>query len=615
MAWHLFLFLAAVLLGQRVWAQCLSRSGTSVVGQLVATGGYALDDEGETPDLAFVGFSFPLGRASYSHFTVNANGELYLTDGTGTVGRASFGISSLAELRGVVGGSPRIAAMGGDNEGVLGLLSWDILVDTSIANEVAVTWLGMRTYGGASEFAMQVRLHASGEIEFSYDGDFAAQDFADYVGVSAGDGVGTGLESSSDLDAGGDTGAGALVFQNDWPPFDLDQKTVRLSPNPNGGFRFDVVCAFGNPPAAHRSLGSGCYDLSTYASVYQRFGNSAAAEVALEGTALRFVPDGLSGLVLLPSQATLRGTQLAVPLALGDDEVALVRPSIAFRHLGLRPYAELFVSSNGFVAVGAVTGAFQGTSIAGFRRAPTPMFVAYGEDLDPSLPGPGSFYVEEHNAVLYITVDRVQHVAGRGTQTHQYQFDLLTGEVVIVYGDVGHLDQDEVLVGYAPGGLVVDMGGIDLAADLPFAVSVDWLFGPLTLSASPSPRSTPVMGTTVHYAIENVPQHGGIGSGPFVGLLAISSALRSPALDLRAIGAPGCAVHLATLDQLRADAMQFSAARQFVPVAIPAGVPPGVRFYAQALALVAPGSLPNGRNGLGLLTSNAIESVVSRHDD
>ena len=44
---------------------------------------------------------------------------------------------------------------------------------------------------------------------------------------------------------------------------------------------------------------------------------------------------------------------------------------------------------------------------------------------------------------------------------------------------------------------------------------------------------------------------------------------------------------------------------------MPAGVPSGVVIYAQAAALVVPGSLPNGLNTAGLVTSNGLRTYVS----
>ena len=43
---------------------------------------------------------------------------------------------------------------------------------------------------------------------------------------------------------------------------------------------------------------------------------------------------------------------------------------------------------------------------------------------------------------------------------------------------------------------------------------------------------------------------------------------------------------------------------------VPAGVPPGIAFHAQAAALIPPNSLPNGQNPLGIVLSNAIRSIV-----
>lgn len=43
---------------------------------------------------------------------------------------------------------------------------------------------------------------------------------------------------------------------------------------------------------------------------------------------------------------------------------------------------------------------------------------------------------------------------------------------------------------------------------------------------------------------------------------------------------------------------------------IPACVPSGFVLYAQSVALVIPGSLPNGQNSFGLTTSNGLRSTI-----
>ena len=59
------------------------------------------------------------------------------------------------------------------------------------------------------------------------------------------------------------------------------------------------------------------------------------------------------------------------------------------------------------------------------------------------------------------------------------------------------------------------------------------------------------------------------------------------------------------LGQTGAQGIQGPTGPQSVALAVPPGVPPNTRLFAQA-AVLAPGA-----NSLGLLTSNGIESTIS----
>ena len=66
----LLAFLMTATLMATLAAQCNPVAGYSIVPLLAPTTALAIDDEGRSADLALLGFTFPIGGSSYSHFVV-----------------------------------------------------------------------------------------------------------------------------------------------------------------------------------------------------------------------------------------------------------------------------------------------------------------------------------------------------------------------------------------------------------------------------------------------------------------------------------------------------------------------------------------------------------------
>tara|TARA_R110002096_G_scaffold183133_10_gene361060 strand:- start:6012 stop:7844 length:1833 start_codon:yes stop_codon:yes gene_type:complete len=588
-------------------AQCLSVSGNSITATMAPTGFWTVDDEGRSPDIAFNGFTFPLGGTNWTHFVVESNGEVYLTNGSGPVSPATFGITNLATLRGGAGGSPRLAAFGGDFEGVSGLVGWDILVDDTVANQVKVTWTGLRLFNGSENFSMSLTLLAGGLVQFDYaDGDFGSAAFNVIAGLSAGNDVGTGAEPPLDLNGGGDSGAVELFHEINWAPWDLDNQSILLLPNGNGGYAAVISCG----EAGHESFGEGCYNIGTE-SFYQHFTDAAVAATALTGNALQLSPSsngyvatwlaGGSALYVAPSAAA---TQLQV---LNDDEVTFT-PSAGFPTPN-GTVTDLTVTGNGVIAFGMGP-----TEPSAENWIPTPAGMlagshggiycwhAYNEEEG------GDVWAEEVGGITYVTFLDVENfpLGVVNPSTFQVQFDQASGQISIVWVDIdndnvpifGIYPQDH-LIGFTPPGPSIDPGSVDLAAQLVVVTFPDT--NAISISASPLPISTATTGTTVTYAIDNAPEVAA-NSGTAIGLVAFSLNGGLPGVDLGFLGAPGCSAYVGGLDLTLAFVGPIG--QQTVPLTIPPGVPGGVLLYAQAAAL------SNGINVFGLATSNGIESTI-----
>jgi hypothetical protein len=588
--------------------QCLQVAGTSIVPLMAATSALPVDDESRSIDMAFVGFTFPIGGSNYTHFVVGSNGEVYLTDGTGVVDPAQFGVSTLAEMRGVAGASPRVMAVSGDLVASLGAPTWDILVDASQFGQVQITWLSVRTWFSWPTFSMAVTLFLSGDVRLDYgDGDFSRVAWGYHAGVSAGNAVGTGLEVSSDFSSNADSGALPLLFEEGWQPFDLRDRSVLLTPNGNGGYSSSVTCGL----AYHESYGEGCYGVG-HESFYQQFTDAAVAASTLTGNAMVMTPTtGGYGAVWLPNAAVslyMPPTTAAVAMPVGNDGQVTQALSVPFP-LPSAVVNELTVHGNGIIGFGP--GPI-GPSSQNWLPQPERMMAgehggiycwhAYNADEG------GEVWFEEFAGVSCVTFLDVENfpLTFVNPSTFQIQFHHAAGAIIFVFVDI---DSDNTMIytiypqdhiiGYTPPGESVDPGGVDFMTPLPVFTMPD--VKALKLSAAPDPISSPTAGSTVVYtvdhALELMP-----GTGMAVGVVAFSL-VSVPSSGLAIIGAPDCAAYVGLFGLTLSFVGTLGA--QHVPLVLPPGLPPGTVMYAQAA------SLSLGVNAANLITSNAVESVIS----
>lgn len=579
-------------------AQCFVATGNAQT-LIAQSPTYPANDEGMTAELP-LGFTFPMAGAlvAITHCVIDSNGEVYLTDGQGVVNPSNFGTSALATLRGGVGGSARVMAIGGDNVGPHA--SSQVLVDSSVAGEYKVTWVDWSRFGANQDWDCSVTLFASGNIRFDYSQGFTGFNIWDYVGVSTGDDVGHQFVAPSDLVAGGDSGALGLIYENTWSPFDLEHSSITFVPNGMGGYSFSRTCF--QVPANHVRYGTGCYDVPRQC-IYEWFATPAAAAMALQGQALTFTPSGDGYAVANGGASYVAPSASASNLMLGDEGEASVTPSVPFPH-GAGLVSTMSVCSNGFVNMGPTGGNTVLAHGSPFDLVYSPVAsFRSNADFDPS--ANGAVLVEEMGAVLFVTWRDVFRFGGAVPERLQMQFDLITGRVAMVWDQLTTAAGGPMVVGYAPGPSL-DPGATDLSVTLPVTTAADRLA--LQLTASPPPVSTSTAGSPVVYQIDNIPD-ANANSGVFFGLTLLSLLPMVPASDLTAFGMPGCQLHVATMDVT----LSFSgnSPSQTTVLPLPPAVPQGVQLFAQAVAFVFPNSLPNGQNAFGAVTSNGVRSLIN----
>lgn len=255
-----------------VHAQCAAGEVANLVPWSGTTGyqsTFHLDDESLTsPPIALsTPFSMPSVIGTLDQLWICANGELYLTDSAQNLAQpvspADFGIDSLNEMRGVgAGASARIAVLGRDHQAsVVAGAHWNITIDSSVAEELVVTWHDLARYANMTDrFSFRARLLlATGVVEMSYGSTVPAS--VRFVGISIGSGVGAGSSPSSDLSAGANSGSLGLLYQNFTTPaaWDLSGKTVTFSPNGAGGYVVSPPIPYDAPICADAfAYGGGC---------------------------------------------------------------------------------------------------------------------------------------------------------------------------------------------------------------------------------------------------------------------------------------------------------------------------------------------------------------------
>ncbi|MCA8941881.1 MAG: hypothetical protein KDB80_04910 [Planctomycetes bacterium] len=239
------------------------------------------------------------------------------------------------------------------------------------------------------------------------------------------------------------------------------------------------------------------------------------------------------------------------------------------------------VDSNGFLYLepGSV-GMTRCCDLGGtFRRflLESPSIAALGTDLDPTT---GDVWFESDTNFAAFTWDAVS--AGGAPARVQIQL-YSTGGFAICWIECP-LPYGEVLVGYSEGAGVVDLGPVDLTADLPI-----FSYAPFGQPLSISSVDAPTIGTTMTMDVTGIP-----ASATFGAMLFGTAATE---LDLAVIGAAGC--HLLTNATL--GSVPFAILGSSSTIGLPivhSDALVGLTVEAQA-AVLAPGSTP-----LGLVTSN-----------
>ncbi len=559
-----------------------------------------------------MGINFPMpGTATaFTHVVVSTNGVLYLTTGGAAVGAAANQYGTLPQLLGNAGDSPRIAPFWQDLwDAFFTGVQWSVTIDTSVAGRCAISWRDTCEFDfNTPDVDFTAELFANGNVRFSY-GAVDTSGFFESVTIGISNGNGAANPGPVDL-VDGATSTGSVIYQRFLPgTCDVGGQSLTFTPTASG-YTVAQTCR----SAANVEYGAGCYASSD--SRYQWFTDAPAAGAALTGQSLQFLASG-SDYVALWGVGTYIAPTAAATVLTGfvpnnDDGVLTVNLGSPLPIPG-GTTSTLVVHSNGNVWFGDNLASLTDDFVplpADLLDAANGGFWSW-HDFNIGEAGSGQIKFEEIGSLSLVTWDDVENypTGTANRSTVQFQLDRSSGNVTIVWVNVdtnsASIFGDATLIGYSPGGASQDLGSQSFAAISPTTTSIN--LAPLSLRAGPAPISTAAAGTNVVYTTDAMREFAP-GSGAFLGILIFSTG-SLPGVDLGFLGAPGCAANVAALDVIVP--MVGATATQTVTFPLPAGLPAGIRVFAQAANLVTPNSLPNGQNAFGLLTSNGVATIVN----
>lgn len=470
-----------------------------------------------------IGFAFPIGATTYTDVVICDKGYVWLSNaGLPASGGVDY-TPSAAEL---ASGSPRICALWTDIQ-VQGSNNGQIYIK-STPSACTITWQNAQTYGATSGlFDMQMVLHPSGEVKLLYgpgatNNSTQAPWWTGVVGISPG--LGAALPAASDLSASG-ASANPTLYE-EWlaqNTFDLANNGLLIVPT-SPGYAFvplgtptncASVTAFGagcvqQDDSIFELMTTGTFDLAGSTITWFRQPNGYVVLDAIPGT---FVPPGAGATVVangddLEQTVTLNGS---MPIAGGTT-------------------TSLTVCSNGRVSLGSLgNGTGWSPDAATFLNWAEATIAASWHDYNPTLAGSGQIKFEQIGTIAYITWDGVYSYGTTSPDRFQYQFDVATGNVVVVYDTFGNVGNDH-LAGYSAGG-PSSGAAVDLSTALAVPANI-YDLGSAGLALSTN--SSPALGNSgFAFVTSDVPNLVPVGI-LFFGTLAL------PGIDLSSIGMAGC---------------------------------------------------------------------------
>ncbi|MBZ0150404.1 MAG: hypothetical protein K8J09_02650 [Planctomycetes bacterium] len=515
---HLSKLAALGLLTTAAMAQCFDPNWGTPIGGTALIGDVVLPVQP-------IGFTFPLGSASYADMSICSKGYIWLSNAGIPIGAVADFSATSAEF---VAQAPRIAPLWSDLQ-LFQTSGGEVWVN-STPSVCTITWQNLQCYQGTcAQFTMQAQLFPSGEIQFNYgpgatNNSTQAAWAVGLVGVTPG--LGVPEPPSSDISVSGFTPDNTLFEL--FPlgnTFDMPGSSIRLVPAfPGWVYLTPSNCASATP------YGEGCVQQSD--SIYESF---AMAANDLAGTTVTWLRTSSGytasttnpGTFVAPSAAA---TNVAPGLLDGEQVFTLSAPMPAAGG----PVSAINVTTKGLIQLASTPG---GTvdytpTVGELLASPRTTFACW-HDYDQVSTGSGLIWFEEVAGVAYITWDGVHSLITTAPNRFQFQLELATGNVsLVMVSNAGAATTLPIVIGYSVGGASVDPGTTDLSALVGF-VSISDLGGAngIQLGSSGSPM---IGATTFTIDTSNVPP-----LVPF-GVLLFGTLAIDPGVPLDFLGMETC---------------------------------------------------------------------------
>jgi len=336
--------------------------------------------------------------------------------------------------------------------------------------------------------------------------------------------MGVALPPASNLSTSG-ASLSDIVYEH-WPlqgSFDLAHRSLQLIPTNPGWVWVPSTwasCADGS------DYGIGCVDAAD--SFYELMAPTAFDLANTHWTMVRG-PAGYTVTNSLPATYVVPSATATI-VANADDVVTTVTLSQAMPVPG-GTITQLSISSNGNIALSGIgNGAGFAPDAGNFLSFPQTSVAAAWHDYNPALAGSGKILFEQVGTTAYVTWNGVYSYLSALPDMFQYQFDLVSGNVTVVYQAM-LFGSSDYLVGYSRGGASPRTEEIDVSAALaaPLALADVGVQG-LTLTTN---GLALVGNASFGFAVSNIPAVSPVG-------LLFFGDQTAPGFDLGFLGMPGC---------------------------------------------------------------------------
>lgn len=360
-------------------------------------------------------------------------------------------------------------------------------------------------------------------------------------------------------------------------------------------------------PATWDRVGRGCY--AFYQAFYENFGATTGLDLGTAGgglyNSMKLTAVGAQYFVGPGANTWYTPSPSATVFTGADDAEYPQALSQAFLYPvgGVLQSTTVFnISTNGCVSPGAANGTDFTPTVAEFLNN-NPRW-AHWCDFD-SLSG-GSMSYEENGGKAYVTYDGV-FLSGIATSPSQWQisFEFATGNVEFTWGAMSALGGGAwpVLIGWSPGGGVMNPGNYDLSA---VAANAPVPPGPITFSTFPldnpplalDASARPTLGSSFNLVTSAIP------TGTPFGIQILSFVPQIPGTELTFLGMAGCFQNLGLTGASIGLIFPAGATATF-PFAIPNNP-----IYINTLLYAQSATASPGFNPLGWISSNGVRLTV-----